>query len=64
MPVEWAPRIVIQIFKDICDIMNNSCYGTMKRLEYCMPVAEKAFEKRFRGPMGAMETHFCLFRKD
>ena len=48
MPVEWALSIVVLFFKRKGDIMNCSCYGALKLLEFDMKVVERVLEKRLR----------------
>ena len=48
MPVEWALRIVIQIFKGNGDIRNCSCNRSVKLLEHGKKVVEMVLEKRLQ----------------
>ena len=41
MPVEWALRIVVPIFKGKGDIRNCSCYKAASLREHAMKVVEK-----------------------
>ena len=60
MPVEWVLKIVVQIFKGICDIRNCSYYSAMKLLEHGMKVVEWVLEKRLCRIMTANEIKFCF----
>ena len=46
-PAEWAPSIVVPIFKGKGDIRNCSCYRVVKLLEHGMKVVEMVFKKGF-----------------
>ena len=45
MPTEWALIIVFQVFKRRCDVMNCSCYITMKILMIGIKMAKRVMEK-------------------
>ena len=47
MPVEWALRIVVQIFKGKGNIRNCSCYSAVMLLKHGMKVVEGVSEKGF-----------------
>ena len=58
MPVEWAPSIVVPIFKKKGDIRNHSSYRAVKILEHGMKVVERVFEKRIRRIVSVDEMQF------
>ena len=46
IPAEWAPSIVVPIFKGKGDIRNCCCYRAVKLHEHGMKVVERVLEKR------------------
>ena len=48
MPVVWALRIVVPIFKEKGDIRNCSCHRAVMLFENRMKVVETVLGKRFR----------------
>ena len=42
MPVDWAPGIVVPIFKGKGYIRNSSCYGVVKLLAHGIKVVDGA----------------------
>ena len=58
MPVEWALRIVVSIFKGKGDIRNCSSHRAEKLLEDGMKVVERVLEKRLCIMLSADEMQF------
>ena len=44
MPAEWAPSVVVHIFKGKSDIMNCCCYRAEKVLECGMKMVKHVLE--------------------
>ena len=58
IPAEWAPCIVVPIFKGKGDIRNCSCYRAVKLLEHSMKVVERVLEKRLCRIVSVDEMQF------
>ena len=58
MPVEFAPSLVVQIFKGKGDIKRCSCYCAIELLEHGMKVVERVLEKRVNRTVTVIEIQF------
>ena len=48
MPDEWAPSVVVPIFKGKGNAMSCGAYREVKLLEHAMKIVEKVLERRLR----------------